>query len=54
MKNGMKRTASIEYGEDGEQYLVFDDETIKELGWEVGDDIEWIDNGNGTWTLEKK
>ena len=30
------------------------DELLKTLGWEVGDDLEWIDNGDGvSWTLKK-
>jgi len=23
------------------------------LGWRVGDQLEWIDNRDGTWTLKK-
>jgi DNA-binding Xre family transcriptional regulator len=26
----------------------------KQLGWEPGDVINWIDNKDGTWTLEKQ
>lgn len=23
------------------------------LGWQVGDTVEWLDNKDGSWTLEK-
>ncbi len=29
-------------------------ELCKEMGWELGDTLEWIDNGDGSWTLKKK
>ena len=25
----------------------------EKLGWAVGDSVEWIDNKDGTWTLQK-
>jgi bifunctional DNA-binding transcriptional regulator/antitoxin component of YhaV-PrlF toxin-antitoxin module len=27
---------------------------MESAGWKEGDVIEWIDNGDGTWTLRKK
>lgn len=30
------------------------DELCKYLGWSEGDEIEWIDNHDGTWLLRKK
>lgn len=29
------------------------DELLKELSWHEGDLIEWIDHGDGSWTLKK-
>jgi hypothetical protein len=29
-------------------------ELCESLGWQVGDEITWTDNKDGTWTLEKK
>lgn len=46
-------TLDVQEDSDG-QYLIFPDEEMKLLGWKEGDDIEWIDNGNGSWTLRKK
>jgi len=28
-------------------------EICEELGWKEGDVLEWIDNGDGTWTIQK-
>ena len=39
--------------ETGEHYLQFPDELIQQLGWQIGDELAWIDNGNGTWTLTR-
>jgi bifunctional DNA-binding transcriptional regulator/antitoxin component of YhaV-PrlF toxin-antitoxin module len=46
-------TLDVQEDSDG-QYLIFPDEDMELLGWKEGDDIEWIDNGNGSWTLRKK
>jgi hypothetical protein len=37
----------------GEMLLLLADEITEHLGWREGDDIEWIDNKDGTWTLRK-
>ena len=40
--------------EDPEQ-LVLDlgTELCEQLGWQVGDQLDWIDNQDGSWTLTK-
>lgn len=38
----------------GEQLLDLGNELCAELGWAVGDTIMWIDNKDGTWTIQKK
>jgi DNA-binding Xre family transcriptional regulator len=41
--------------EDNEGNLVIDlKEACEQLGWEIGDILEWIDNKDGTWLLKKK
>lgn len=40
--------------ETDELVLVFSKEVIERLGWEIGDTLNWSDNGNNTWTLSKK
>ena len=39
--------------ETGDQILEFPDQLMEEAGWKAGDTIQWIDNGNGSWTLRK-
>lgn len=41
----------IELGEDGEYYLITD--ALDILGWTEGDELEWTDNQDGTFTLKK-
>lgn len=40
--------------ETGDLILPFTDEILKELGWQEGDTLEWIDNKDGSWSLVKK
>ena len=37
----------------GELLLDLGEELCAELGWQVGDTLEWTDNKDGTWTLHK-
>jgi hypothetical protein len=38
----------------GELLLDLGDELCEHLGWKPGDELDWIDNKDGTWTLRKK
>ena len=40
--------------ENGDLILPLSDELCAEAGWKIGDTIEWIDNGDGSWTMRKK
>lgn len=40
--------------ENGDVILPLGEELCNEIGWKVGDTIEWIDNGDGSWTMRKK
>ena len=46
----MKTTLTVD--ENG--VLTFPDEMIKKLGWREGDILQWIDNGDGSWSLKKE
>jgi hypothetical protein len=46
--------ATVQEDDFGAQYIEFTDEQLAEAGWKEGDAIEWIDNGDGSWTLKKK
>lgn len=45
-------TMIAEVNEDG--YLIFPEGVIEGLGWKVGDNINWTDNGDGSWTMSKQ
>lgn len=38
---------------DEEGILTFPDELLERLGWKEGDELEWIDQGNGSFLLVK-
>jgi len=40
--------------ETGDLILPLNDEILKECNLKEGDDVEWIDNKDGTWTMKKK
>jgi len=45
--------ATIKERENGELYLEFPEELMEEMGWSEGDTLEWKDNGDGSWTIQK-
>ena len=48
-------TTVVQDPDDPEQLLLdLGLETCERLGWKPGDTLEWIDNGDGSWTLTKK
>ena len=38
----------------GEAMVEFNDEIMEHLDLKDGDTIEWIDNGDETWSIQKK
>lgn len=38
----------------GELLLDLGLELCEQLGWQPGDEVEWVDNKDGTWTIQKK
>lgn len=51
----MKVTLTVEYDEEtGDHYLQFDDAMLARLGWQIGDELQWIDNKDGSWTLTQQ
>ena len=38
----------------GEQFIIFPEEIMTEVGWQDGDTIVWKNNGDGSWTLTRK
>jgi hypothetical protein len=37
-----------------ELYIELPEELLNNIGWKTGDEIKWIDNKNGSFTLKKK
>lgn len=42
-----------ENGKTKELFIEFPPGAIDQVGWSIGDDLEWIDNNNGSYTLKK-
>ena len=54
MADGKSYTIVLDYdNETGDVIMPLPDELCKEAGWNLGDDLEWIDNKDGSWTLKK-
>jgi hypothetical protein len=37
----------------GELYIELPKDTLANLGWTEDDDLEWIENKDGTWQIKK-
>jgi len=49
-----KYTVKVIYDKKKDEYILpFPEGMIKEMGWEIGDNLKWIDNGDGTFSLRK-
>jgi hypothetical protein len=47
-------TLDVKEDSNGDKYIEFNDEIIAETGWKEGDVIEWHDQGDGSFKLEKQ
>ena len=47
----MKKTWTLEIGADG--VLPLPDDFLEAAGLEVDDEVEWIDQGDGTWMIRR-
>lgn len=53
----MNKTWTLEVKEDpetGDAILEFPEDLMESAGWKEGDELTWIDNKNGSYTLKKK
>jgi len=50
----MEQIVTIQEDENGELILPLGDNVCEELGWKIGDTLDWKDNGDGSWTITKK
>jgi hypothetical protein len=48
-------TVTVEEAEDGSEDLVMPlpQEMLDQVGWIEGDTLEWIDNKDGSWSIQK-
>jgi hypothetical protein len=46
-----RNTWTLTVDEDG--VLTFPNDLLRKTGWHEGDTLNWIDNGNGSFTLKK-
>ena len=44
----------VKENEDGDKFIELNDEILSETGFKIGDNLEWIDRGDGSWSLKKK
>lgn len=49
----LTKTITVIESDDGDLMLDLGTELCEQLGWDVGDTINWKDNGDGSWTLTK-
>jgi uncharacterized membrane protein (UPF0127 family) len=48
-------TKVVVQDEQTDEYLIeFSEDELKQIGWQLGDVLEWSDNKDGSWTLKKK
>ena len=47
-------TLDVKENEDGDKFIELNDEILSETGFKIGDNLEWIDRGDGSWSLKKK
>jgi hypothetical protein len=45
--------ASLEEDSTGELVLPLDPDMLADLGWSIGDELVWSDNGDGTYIISK-
>lgn len=49
------KTWSVMIEEEGEDLVLpFPQDLLDEVGWKPGDNLEWVDRGDGTWEIRKK
>ncbi len=46
-------TLEVEQAPDGEYFIQLNDEILEESGFAIGDEIQWVDQGDGSWMLKK-
>lgn len=51
---GSRWTLDVKYDQSTDDtYIELPDDLMVEAGWNLGDNLEWIDNKDGSWTMKK-
>jgi hypothetical protein len=45
---------NVEKNEEGEHYIQLTEEMLANSGFQIGDNLDWKNNGDGSWSLIKK
>ena len=54
--SSVEQSSTLEIQEDpvtGEQYIELPQRLLAKLGWKEGDDLEWVELENGSWSVKK-
>ncbi|MDC1446424.1 hypothetical protein N8344_00465 [bacterium] len=54
--SSVEQSSTLEIQEDpvtGEQYIELPQRLLVQLGWKEGDDLEWVELENGSWSVKK-
>ena len=49
----MQDTLKIQQDEEGNLFIELDENTMERLGWYIDDILEWTDNEDGTFTIQR-
>jgi hypothetical protein len=44
----------VKENEDGDKFIELTDEILEQSNFKIGDNLEWTDRGDGSWSLRKK
>ena len=48
-----KKTTVFEDPETGELCIYLPEDMLLQLGWDDGTELEWVEDANGIWSLQK-
>ena len=54
--SSVEQSSTLQIQEDpvtGEQYIELPQRLLAQLGWKEGDDLEWVELENGSWSVKK-
>jgi hypothetical protein len=47
-------TVKLEEDENGDLILPLDEGILKQMGWDIGDELIWEELPSGSWSIKKK